>query len=1068
MLRWIVLLLAAAPACASCPTSNDAAGQSWPGTCFVSALGNDTTGTGTWAAPFLTIGKAYTTMGTGTGDSIVIRGGRYGGDGNTIYQPATAKCSAALPCTIRSYPGEVVIIDGAAMSYRAWYMSKFGALTDTPMFSSDPRDGHWRIVGLRFENVPGGPVWDQGVTDDMVLKSVRSHGPTGLAFSTCGSCRIFGSHIEVDGPTIQKGLEGAAFGCSGLFPTYYQSPWTSDSTTGYQTTYWQIVNQAPAVVNGIYPSGCNDLLVQDSEFIKRHSTAVDTFGFETANGVTLERFRARSPMHQGTDVLWTLWGTQAGTDGIDIKGRNILIKDSSSIGGKGALKVWGSATVENTLVVGGDDTGEGALSGMQRYYQATSTADWPNSVEYKTVRDVFNDPYNGDAIVVMSKIIGGMGAIEGTEVIIAGVPGCTGINGNKVIKHIYHGNGYPVMFSVQNTDGSALTCPDAYTIAAHNFKVQPTAGTWFTPVTFTNGSQDVTVTGLTSSYLVYAYDRIRFTTDGTLPAEISAGTDYWITYKNSTTVRLSATRGGTAITFSGPGTGTHGAQIIDERTSYAGTVMIAPYTQTFRNMSILSKYRFAVDLCGTCDDRIGTSIGWTAENNVVSSPNTGAVKEAFFIVARPRAFFTNGAPDVTLEYFDTAALVVGHAVYFTSTCTLPTPLQPRTAYYVVAADSGAGTIQIATSPGGTAISNYVNNAGCVYARHFLTADNFTSSVVSVSADVFSPGDTVTVGGYRTPPYPLADGGTYYVDTSAAATVGGVTFRHLTLKNSAGDPSPISFSAPSNRLDSTLRLVAAPGSALRNWEVSSYTTLVAAGNNLYYAPDAVKAFCGMNKAHGGVDTQGSCALNEAGLQAQEPTSVIADPAVDYSTGRATAGSPATLTNKGALAGTNSVALASASKQVLRFRAPAATDTCSIVVSANPDFSSPVESLSSSPGAIWRFQVLGASTPLASNTTYYHQITCGYDVFTGVGATGLAPSGSGAVSVSLAAGQATETQAALDYSTDGSAWTSGTPAACSSGCTLSATLTHGALYWLRTRRVSAGGTTLSTSAAGYAVP
>lgn len=341
MTRMLVLALMGAPLWAACPTSSDTKGQSWPGTCFVSMVGNDTTGTGTWSAPFLTIGKAYAAMGTGTGDSVVIRGGRYGGDANTIYQPATAKCTAALPCTIRSYPGEVVIIDGTAMSYRAWYMSRFGSISDTPIYSSDPRDGHWRFIGLRFESVPAGPVWNQGITDDVVLKSIRSHAPSGLAFSTCGSCRIFGSQIEVDGTSPQKGLEGTPFGCSGLFPTYYQSPWSSDNSTGYATDYWQIVHETPAVAQNLYPSGCNDLVVQDSHFVKRHSTAVDTFGFETANGVTLERFHSRSPDYQGADMLWTLWGTQGGTDGIDIKGRNILIKDSSSIGGKGALKVWG-------------------------------------------------------------------------------------------------------------------------------------------------------------------------------------------------------------------------------------------------------------------------------------------------------------------------------------------------------------------------------------------------------------------------------------------------------------------------------------------------------------------------------------------------------------------------------------------------------------------------------------------------------------------------------------------------------------------------------------------------------
>lgn len=723
--------------------------------------------------------------------------------------------------------------------------------------------------------------------------------------------------------------------------------------------------------------------------------------------------------------------------------------------------------MDHTLVMGGADTGEGALSGMQRYYQGTSTAEWPNSVEYRTVRDVFNDPYNGDAIVVMSKISGGMGAIEGTEVIVSGVPGCSGLNGHKLIKHIYHGNGYPVMFSVQNLDGSAFTCPDAYDVGAHQFRVMPGDSSWFSGVTFTNGSADVTVTGLTSSYLVYAGDRIRFSTTGSLPAGVTAGTDYYLTYRSGTTVRLAAARDGTAVTFSGTGSGTHSAQVVDERTSYAGAVMIAPYAQEFRHMTILSKHRFAVDLCGACDGRAGTSIGWGFHDTVVSSPSMGTVKEAYFLAAKPRAFFTNGAADVALEYFDASALAVGRAVYFEGTCTLPAPLQPRTAYYVVASNPGAGTIQVSATAGGAAISNYVNNTSCAYARQFLTAAGFTSSVVSVSADVFSPGDTVVTGGYGTPPYPVATGASYYVDSASSVTVGGVSFRHLTLKQSAGDTSPLQFAAPPERMDNWLRSVTTGGPALRNFEVSAYTTLDQSDRNLYYSSDPAKAYCGVNQTHGGTDSQGTCAADQAALNNQEPASAIVDPAVNYDTaGRATASSPAALWNKGYLAGTDSVE-AGPVAAVVRWRAPAAGDACSVDLYADAGWSTLLESHASVAGRRWRAMMLGTVTALQPARDYWYRVQCGYEVMTGTFQTAAAQSGTARLGVGLPA-LAGASQAVLETSADGANWVAGAAASCASGCELQSTdVARGAALWYRWRRLDAGGATIQRGGAAAVV-
>lgn len=185
-------------------------------------------------------------------------------------------------------------------------------------------------------------------------------------------------------------------------------------------------------------------------------------------------------------------------------------------------------------------------------------------------------------------------------------------------------------------------------------------------------------------------------------------------------------------------------------------------------------------------------------------------------------------------------------------------------------------------------------------------------------------------------------------------------------------------------------------------------------------------------------------------------------------RATASSPATIANRGYYSGTNS-ATGGEGRMVVRFRAPAATDACTVVLDDSSDFGSLVETVNSAAGPQWREVVFGVSTPLSASTTYYHRITCGYDVFTGSAATMASTAGTTSATVSLGTpADASQTQAAVDYSTDNSDWTAGTPGACSTGCTLTAaSLERGQVYWLRTRRVSAGGATLATSEARAAL-
>jgi hypothetical protein len=468
----------------------------------------------------------------------------------------------------------------------------------------------------------------------------------------------------------------------------------------------------------------------------------------------------------------------------------------------------------------------------------------------------------------------------------------------------------------------------------------------------------------------------------------------------------------------------------------------------------LSKYRFAVDLCGNCDSRIGTSIGWSANNTISASVNAGVFKSAFFHVAKPRAAFTNGMADIGLEYFDSTTLTAGSEVHFESTCTLPSPLQASTTYYILAADTIAKSIQISAAKGGAAISAFVNNTGCAYQHHFLLAEGFASSTVSVSANAFSLGDTVNAVGNALP-YPLVDGNSYYVAGVTSVVMGGASYQPLTLKASAVDGSPIVVRSPSARSDNRLERVAAAGSPIRNWEGSAFTTLNPSGNNLYYAAATDKAFCAMNQTHGGSDTQGSCALSQSALNTQESNSVIANPALDYeSTGRATAATPLSAWNKGVFSGMHS-ATPGATAAVLEFKAPSAGDSCSIAVFTDSALTNQLESHSSTAGARRRTVILGAAASLTPDTDYWYKVQCGYDVVTAAFRTSTIDAGTGILTVNLGERDGV-VSAVLETSADGADWTPGTEIACASGCRLlSPPLAKNNAVWYRWRTFAASG-------------
>lgn len=82
----------------------------------------------------------------------------------------------------------------------------------------------------------------------------------------------------------------------------------------------------------------------------------------------------------------------------------------------------------------------------------------------------------------------------------------------------------------------------------------PSVSTINTTVTFSGSNVNGTFTG-TSLFPLNA--AVQFTTSGALPVELVIGTTYYVVSSSQTIITVAATYGGTAISFSGAGTGTH-------------------------------------------------------------------------------------------------------------------------------------------------------------------------------------------------------------------------------------------------------------------------------------------------------------------------------------------------------------------------------------------------------------------------------------------------------------------------------------------------------------------------------
>lgn len=1067
-MRAILILLAGSLlASAACPTSGG-----FTKTCFVSLTGNNTTGNGTITAPYRGVVKAVSVM--AAGDTLILRGGRYTTQAeNSGANWGAPGCTAALPCTVRAMQGEVVIIDGRGWtSSGTLFATPTGNHLLTPAYSDDPEAGHWRFVGLRVEQMPRFVFWMQSQNNDVHLKAIRIHGTIGARISSCDGCKVHGTHIDITDLNLADGASGPAIDCTPVLPSNTQVPWKSltydiAGKPGTTASQYQLENVVPRFPS-IQSYGCRNFQMMDTFLRKELSSATDLFGIEYGRDVLIERVNFVAPWSYGGEANYG--GSTGGTDAFDMKVTGITIKDIESRGGKATMKLWGKIdSIKGALVVGAEDAGESnvSLAGTM----ATSSSIFPASAAFVPIRYAGNTP-DGDAYIVVGGGPYGNAPSDGSQVEINDVPGCTSINKHVRVKSSVENKHY--VFVLENTDGSQLSCNAPYDHTAQLFRSDARA------VTFAGGgSANIALASDVNwgPFGIYVNTSLTFTTQGTLPAELTAGVRYYVKTKSGTTVTISAAPGGPTITFTGVGTGTHTATLRDDYMSYAGK-MLPPSTEegratwgnTITYVTAISPRGSALNGCTNCtsSEYEARKFKYNINHGIFVSPRLNTIAAPIASFGGPRAILSGSV--VHLAYHDAQAMAVGKQVSFRTTGTFPAAISANTLYYIVASDNGNRTIQVSVMPGGAPISFSGGNG-----RYWLQVPGMSTTNVELSLNTnITSGTTVRLRGAVADqlvaglPHPFLADTDYTVDSVSTVSVNGTNV-YLAVLSSGG--VPVSHSSPDVGTWKLYRSSVTAQTSFRNFDIGGYVERSGSGFNHYYvggnAP--TNAYCA--KVHGDANFNpvANCVASLAEVETLEPGSKIENPAIDLASGRATAGTPATAWNRGYYAIFHEVVAVTATAAQVRNKFPAdpAIETAIAVVDNDSNFSSPLEILNLTARGRVQDVVFGKITPLTPNTIYYYKLTQGYDVVTGSFVTATSSSGSGTLQVWLTvpAGVAVSS-AVAETSVDGSVWVPTSAAACTVNCTINVNRDKG-MYWLRHRFLSAGGTTLLTSQPTVAV-
>jgi hypothetical protein len=120
------------------------------------AVDGDDTNPGTIDEPFATIQHAHDVA--GPGDLIYVRGGTYEPEDQTVFR---GEGTDGEPITLRTYPGEHVVIDGSGVDPG----DMDGASTPTWTFNDAK---HWQVIGpMHLTNGRGAGIEVQGETSDV-------------------------------------------------------------------------------------------------------------------------------------------------------------------------------------------------------------------------------------------------------------------------------------------------------------------------------------------------------------------------------------------------------------------------------------------------------------------------------------------------------------------------------------------------------------------------------------------------------------------------------------------------------------------------------------------------------------------------------------------------------------------------------------------------------------------------------------------------------------------------------------------------------------------------------------
>lgn len=266
------------------------------GAVFVATTGNDTTGTGTQAAPYATLTKAVAAA--AGGDTIVLRAGVYTDGGDTQTQVGTFGLQVTKSLTIQNYPGEVVWFDGSRAA-TAWTLS--GGVWSTP---------YNRVMDRSPTNVRGAS--DTGGANFTWTNSAYPLAP-------------WPDMVLRDGVKLTPVSTKAALG-PGKF-------WVEGANTG--SSYWFA---ATRLWVGDDPTG-HDMRVSDKvTFIYLHATGC------TLRGIGVRRYSNSNPdkgvilSDRDNNVIENMWVEDTGDDAITFAGgfnqtiRQCTIRRTGAIG----------------------------------------------------------------------------------------------------------------------------------------------------------------------------------------------------------------------------------------------------------------------------------------------------------------------------------------------------------------------------------------------------------------------------------------------------------------------------------------------------------------------------------------------------------------------------------------------------------------------------------------------------------------------------------------------------------------------------------------------------------------